>query len=108
MAFQKVCAASDVDEGESLRVESPQGAIAIHHWEGQFYATQDRCTHDEWSLADGYLEDGMIECTLHWAKFCVRTGKVKAPPACQALKIYPLRVREGDVEVVVDAGHYSA
>ena len=108
MAFQKVCAASDVDEGESLRVESPQGALAIHHWEAQFYATQDRCTHDEWSLADGYLEDGMIECTLHWAKFCVRTGKVKAPPACQALKIYPLRVREGDVEVDVDAGHYSA
>jgi len=108
MAFQKVCEASDIDEGESLRVEDPQGAIAIHHWEGQYYATQDRCTHDEWSLADGYLENGMIECTLHWAKFCLRTGKVKAPPACHALKIYPVRVNGNDVEVDVDAGHFAA
>lgn len=108
MAFQKVCVTSDVDEGKSLRVESPQGAIAIHNWEGQFYATQDRCTHDEWSLSDGYLEDGLIECTLHWAKFCVQTGKVKAPPACRALKVYPVRVNGEDVEVDVDAGHYAA
>lgn len=108
MAFIRLCATSDVAEGESLRVENPTGAIAVHHYEGEFYATQDRCTHDEWSLADGYLENGMIECTLHWAKFCVRSGKVKSPPACQALKIYPVRVSGDDVEVDVEAGHYAA
>lgn len=104
MTYVKLCKASEVEEGESLRIEHPGGAIAIHHYEGEFYATQDRCTHDEWSLADGFLENGVIECSLHWAKFCIKTGKVMAPPACQALKVYPLRVNDGDIEVDVDAG----
>ncbi len=107
MAYVKLCKTSDVPDGESFRVEHPAGAIAIHHCEGEFFATQDRCTHDDWSLADGYLENGIIECTLHWAKFCVKTGKVKAAPACEALKIYPLRVNGDDIEVDVEAGHIS-
>lgn len=107
MSFIKVCKTEDVPEGTSLRVENPEGALAVHNVDGTFYVTQDRCTHDDWSLADGYLEDGIIECTLHWAKFCVRTGKVKAPPACQALKIYPVQVNGDDIEVDVAAGHLS-
>jgi biphenyl 2,3-dioxygenase ferredoxin subunit len=107
MTFAKVCQVADVPEGTSLRVENPGGALAVHNVDGEFFVTQDRCTHDEWSLSDGYLEDGVIECTLHWAKFCVRTGKVKSPPACQALKIYPVRVDGDDIEVDVDAGRLS-
>jgi biphenyl 2,3-dioxygenase ferredoxin subunit len=107
MSFIKVCHTSDVPDSESFRVEHPAGALAVHHVDGQFYVTQDRCTHDEWSLSDGYLENGIIECTLHWAKFCVKTGKVKSPPACKALKIYPVRVVGEDIEVDVEAGHLS-
>ena len=107
MGYLQVCQASEVPEGSSLRVEDPAGALAVHNYEGQFYVTQDRCTHDEWSLSEGYLEDGMIECSLHWAKFCVKTGQVKAPPACQALKIYPVRITGDDIEVDVEAGHLT-
>lgn len=107
MAFIKLCQTGDVAEGESFKVEHPAGALAVHNVDGEIFVTQDRCTHDEWSLSDGYLEDGIIECTLHWAKFCVRTGKVKSPPACQALKIYPVRVVGDDIEVDVDAGHLT-
>lgn len=106
MGYIKVCQASEVPEGSSLRVEDPAGALAVHNYEGQFYVTQDRCTHDEWSLSEGYLEDGMIECSLHWAKFCVKTGQVKAPPACQALKIYPVRITgDGSVAKIVKLEH---
>lgn len=107
MSFIKICATADVPQGESLRVENPAGALAVHNVDGQFYVTQDRCTHDEWSLADGYLEGSVIECTLHWAKFCVITGKVKAPPACQALKVYPVRINDDMIEVDVEAGHLT-
>ncbi|MCP3733135.1 bifunctional 3-phenylpropionate/cinnamic acid dioxygenase ferredoxin subunit [Sphingomonas sp. MG17] len=107
MSYIKVCQTSDVPEGASLRIEHPAEALAVHHLEGEFYVTQDRCTHDDWSLSEGYLQDGMIECTLHWAKFCVKTGQVKAPPACQALKVYPVRISGTNVEVDVEAGRLT-
>jgi biphenyl 2,3-dioxygenase ferredoxin component len=107
MSFKKVCKVTDVPEGTSFRVDDPAGALAVHNVDGEFYVTQDRCTHDDWSLSDGYLENDVIECTLHWAKFSVKTGKVLAPPACQAIKIYPVRVVGEDIEVDVEAGHLT-
>ena len=104
MAFEKVCNLEDVSEGEVLQVNTFEEAIAVYNVGGQIFATQDRCTHGDWSLADGFLEDGVIECTLHWGKFCVRTGKVKAPPACDPLTIYPVEVRGGEIFVDYEAG----
>ena len=95
MAFKKVCSLGEVPEGEALRVEL---------FDEPILATQDRCTHGDWSLADGFLENGVIECTLHWGKFCVRTGKVKAPPACAALTVYPVKVEGNDVYVDFESG----
>ena len=37
-------------------------------------------------------------------KFCVRTGKVKAPPACAALTVYPVKVEGNDVYVDFESG----
>ena len=71
MAFEKVCNLEDVSEGEALQIETFEEAIAVYNVGGQIFATQDRCTHGDWSLADGFLEDGVIECTLHWASFSV-------------------------------------
>ena len=66
--------------------------ILICKVDGKVHAVQDTCTHDTWSLADGFLEDGIVECSLHFAKFCVRTGKVKALPACEALKVFSAKI----------------
>ena len=104
MAFKKVCSLDEVPEGDALRVELFEEPIALFNLDGEILATQDRCTHGDWSLADGFLENGVIECTLHWGKFCVRTGKVKAPPACAALTVYPVKVEGNDVYVDFESG----
>ena len=72
--------------------------------DGEFFAVQDTCTHGNWALSDGYLDGGVVECTLHFGKFCVRTGKVKALPACKPIKVFPIKVEGGDVHVDLDAG----
>lgn len=104
MSFIKVCTREDVPEGEVFRVEGTAEPIAVYNVEGEFFATQDRCTHGNWALSDGYLDGAVVECTLHWGKFCVRTGKVKSPPACEPLKTYPVQVEGEDILVDVDAG----
>lgn len=108
MSFVKVASAEEIELGEAFKVGEGDTAIAIFNVDGSFFATQDQCTHGEWSLSDGYLEGDVIECTLHWGKFCVRTGRVKARPACDPIKVFPLEVRDGDIYVDVDAGHLAA
>lgn len=103
MNLTRICAAEDVSPGEMLRFDSGQGSLLLSNVDGEYFVTQDTCTHDDWSLSEGYLEDGIVECTLHWARFCVRTGAVKALPASTPLRTYVVKVEDGDVMVDLDS-----
>jgi nitrite reductase/ring-hydroxylating ferredoxin subunit len=95
------CKVEQLSDGESLKVDGDP-AVAIHRVDGQFYATDDSCTHEDWSLGeDGDLEGYEIVCCLHQASFDVRTGEVIAFPATAPLKTYPVRVADGEVWVEV-------
>ncbi|AER56516.1 non-heme iron oxygenase ferredoxin subunit [Pseudoxanthomonas spadix] len=108
MKFTKVCERSDVPEGEALKVESGDTPVAIFNVDGELFATQDHCTHGDWSLSEGgYLDGDVVECSLHMGKFCVRTGKVKSPPPCEALKIFPIRIEGNDVLIDFEAGYLT-
>ncbi|EQB00504.1 hypothetical protein L485_13265 [Sphingobium baderi LL03] len=50
-------------------------------------------------MSDGWLEDFVIECPLHSARFDVRDGAVLASPAWDSLLCYRVRVNDGVVEV---------
>ncbi|HCF1525230.1 bifunctional 3-phenylpropionate/cinnamic acid dioxygenase ferredoxin subunit [Pseudomonas aeruginosa] len=105
MAYIKVCSVSDVPEGDALQIDVDDSTIALFNVDGEFFATQDKCTHGDWSLSEGgYLDGDVVECSLHRAKFCVRTGKVKAAPACKPLMIYPVKLEGGDVYIDSSAG----
>jgi len=96
-----------VPADQGLRIDQGSEPIAVFNLDGEFFAIGDTCTHSDWSLAEGYIEDGLVECTLHAAKFCIRTGKVKAPPATQAVKYYPVRLAGDDVLIDIEAGAYA-
>lgn len=91
----------DIDDGEVRQVPTDP-PIAIYNVDGEFFATQDICTHAESSLAEGYLEDDVVECAWHMARFCVRTGKALSLPATADLATYPTRVVDGTVLVEID------
>ncbi len=100
MAFTRACSKSDVAEGAAYLFDAPDQAIAIVNVDGEFYAVSDLCTHDNWSLCDGFVEGDEIVCSLHMARFCVRTGEARMPPAYEDLETFPVKV-EGD-DVLVD------
>lgn len=76
--------------------------IAIYNVDGEFYATDDTCTHDEASLCEGTLDGDVIECPLHGARFNVRTGAVISMPAVVPLETYPLKVEGDEIKICVD------
>ena len=97
----KVAAVSDVPEGGTLAVEADKELVCLYNLGGRIYATDDICTHEEASLADGFIEGDCIECPLHQARFHIPTGEVRAPPADTDLRVFPVNVEGNDILVGV-------
>lgn len=78
--------------------------IAVYNTSGQFHATSNMCTHQRAFLSEGYLEDEFIECPLHQGRFNVITGEAEGPPVTTPLRVYPVRVEDGDILVNIASG----
>jgi len=96
-----LCATSDVAEGEALKVETEGLTLAVYNVKGEFYVSEDHCTHGPGSLSEGWLEGHEIECDFHQGRFDVRTGEVTGPPCMVPVKTYDVVV-EGD-RVMIEA-----
>ncbi len=99
MPFVAVCPEQDVPPGGMRRYDLDGRAIAIYHLEAGFCATAAICTHEHADLTLGRLEGGRVICPLHGARFDVASGRALGPPAHRPLKVFPVRLREGTVEV---------
>ena len=98
----KVCATSDLTEGSVKSFEVGDNVIAVYNVGGEFFATDNECTHGAASLAEGILEDDIIECTLHFGAFNVKTGEAVQAPCFTALRTYKVAVQDGNVCVDLD------
>jgi len=97
--FVPVAAADEVPPGERLFVTVGDLDIVVFNIAGQFFAIEDRCTHDDGPIGEGELEGYTIVCPRHGARFDVRTGEVLAPPAPAPVPAFPVRVQDGQVQV---------
>jgi len=102
MAEVKVCAASEVPENSVISREVGDELVAIYNINGTFYATEARCTHATADLAEGTLDGEEIECSFHFGKFHVPSGKATEAPCFIPLKTFRVDVREGEVFVDLD------
>ena len=84
------------------RFEAGTTVLAVYHVGGEFFATDNECTHGAASLADGILEGDVIECTLHFGAFNVKTGEAVQSPCFVPLRTYKVAVRDGQVMVDLD------
>jgi len=98
----ELCSADDVPEGSALRVEAGTLTLAVFNVEGEFYVTDDACTHGPGSLSEGYIEGDVVECNFHNGQFNIRTGEVVSPPCMIPIKTYPTRVESGKVVIDVE------
>ena len=92
-------AVDDLPVGEAVRISTPDGAIAVFNADGEFYAIDDTCSHQDASLSEGWLEGCFVECPLHAASFDLRTGVPTCLPAKKAVRTYPVVVENGVIHV---------
>jgi 3-phenylpropionate/trans-cinnamate dioxygenase ferredoxin subunit len=98
----RVCTVIDLPPGEAVRIVAHR-PIAVFNADGELYAIDDTCTHQDASLADGWLEGCMIECPLHASSFDLRTGLPNGLPAKRPVRTYPVVVRDDVIYVNTEA-----
>jgi 3-phenylpropionate/trans-cinnamate dioxygenase ferredoxin component len=89
----------DLPPGTRTVVDVDGAQIAVFNLDGQLHAIEDICTHDGGELASGELENEVIVCPRHGARFSIITGEVLGPPAYEAVHVFPLRVEDGVIQV---------
>jgi nitrite reductase/ring-hydroxylating ferredoxin subunit len=75
--------------------------IALFNIEGNFFALENACTHEEGPLAEGDIEGHEVTCPWHGGRFDIRTGEVLSAPAYDGVARYKVRVTGTDIEVEV-------
>jgi nitrite reductase/ring-hydroxylating ferredoxin subunit len=95
----ELCSVADVAPGTALKVEIEDLALAVFNVGGEFFVTDDQCTHGPGLLSEGYIEDDIVECNFHNGQFNIRTGEVASPPCMIAVKTYPVTVVDGKVTI---------
>jgi 3-phenylpropionate/trans-cinnamate dioxygenase ferredoxin subunit len=99
--FFTIASIGELVNGERLFVEIGSDDIVVFNIGGDYYAIADYCSHDDGPLGDGEVNDHTVACPRHGARFDLRTGAVLSFPAVEDIPAYPVRVRDGMIEVGV-------
>jgi biphenyl 2,3-dioxygenase ferredoxin component len=97
----RVCSIEDVSNGGVIRVETHGLELAVFNLDGQYYVTDDHCTHGPGLMSEGFVDGDCIECNFHQGVFNIRTGAVVQPPCIVPLGTYPASVEDGGVWIEV-------
>lgn len=97
----RACATAELLPGETTVAWDGDTPILVVNYDGDYYAMEDRCTHEDFELSAGTFDgdEASIECVLHGAKFDVRDGRALCGPAYVPVPKFPVRVVDGAVWV---------
>ncbi|MFZ3290251.1 MAG: non-heme iron oxygenase ferredoxin subunit [Telluria sp.] len=95
----ELCPSSEVSGNGALKVEKDGMSLAVFNLDGEFFVTDDLCTHGPGSLSEGYIEGDVIECDFHNGAFNIRTGEVVTPPCMIPLRTYLVHTVDGKVYI---------
>lgn len=100
---ERVCKVGDVAPGTAMRVDVGHHRICLVRLGDDFYAIGDRCSHADYSLAEGEVwpDEKEIECWKHGSTFSLVTGEPQSLPATLPVPVYTVAVEGDDVVVEV-------
>lgn len=79
--------------------------IIISNINGSYYAIGDICSHDEGELLNGecnLIEDCLIECPRHGARFNLKTGNAVRMPAVAPIPTFKVNILKDELEILIE------
>lgn len=92
---------SELSDKEVLAIEIAEQSLLLVRSGDAIHAIAARCTHADQDLFCGAVRNGWIACPAHGARFDLATGEPLNPPATEAIDTFPIRVRNGWLEVLL-------
>lgn len=97
--FKPFLPAADLPRGSQRSVAHGFLRILLCHTDEGIFAVLDLCPHALQPLAGAEVSAGMIRCPKHGALFALATGEPRNGITQQRLRTFPVRVRDGQVEI---------
>ncbi len=103
MARFHACSVDVIAKNAVRRFEPPQRpGIALYNLAGEFFATDDACSHKWASLSMGDIHGQHIICPWHGGAFDIRTGAACSAPCVTSLSTYRVVIENDQIFVIFD------
>ncbi len=102
MTKHVLCEISEISPGNCKTVMVEGTRFALYNVGGEFFVTQNHCTHKGAQLVKGELQGTTIQCSQHGWKFDIKTGECLAPGHGRKLRIYPVSIEQSSVVVELE------
>ncbi len=99
--FVEVAKARDVHEGSPHCAEVNGFKIALFKVGGEYFAIDNRCSHEGGPLCHGMLDGKVVDCPWHGSEFDVTTGTATKPPAHLPQRTFPVRLNGDSIEIQI-------
>lgn len=103
--FIAVAAVGQIEEKSFSAFEIDGTDFVICRFRDEYFAVENLCSHALARFNEGKLRGHRIMCPLHGATFDIRTGACTGAPATRPIRSFPLRVRDGQIEVDVTSAN---
>jgi 3-phenylpropionate/trans-cinnamate dioxygenase ferredoxin component len=99
----ELCKTDELVSGEARRFDVGGLRIALVRVDDEFHAVADRCSHEDYSLAEGevLVQEREIECPRHGSTFDLLTGAPCSLPATHPVAVYTVEVADDTVRLVL-------
>jgi 3-phenylpropionate/trans-cinnamate dioxygenase ferredoxin component len=103
MPLIDVCPVDELPPGSMKLVPAGTLTVGVYNCDGEYFAIEDRCSHDDGPLAEGDWDEerGVVVCPRHGSEFDICSGRPLSLPAYQPVETFPVVVEEGVVKVDV-------
>jgi glycine betaine catabolism B len=95
--FLRVASTSEIPMEKMKVVQYKGEPVCLANSKGKYFAIRNTCTHMGGPLAQGKLEDQIVECPWHGSRFDLTTGEVRRGPAQTAEKVYEVKVEGSSI-----------
>ena len=95
----KLLDSNTLNPGQMMRVSTEEQAVLLANVNGELYAIEDQCSHEDASLYNGALKGDCVECPLHGSRFDLKTGQPREEPATEPVKTFPVDIEKDGVYI---------
>ena len=94
-----LCSLDEIEPNTMKRFNINGLNIVVIRLEGDVYAMEDRCSHEDFPLSDGFISKNTITCPMHGASFDIQSGEPLSLPAYEAVETFPVRINNRQIEI---------